>query len=142
MTVRNRVFVGKVMYAMIDNQPPMPAHDRRRATADLESFPRLDGLSQWMMRDELTEAMLLALLAHAAIRDPDAFPMGIGRVRSGSANLFFGACAREQRPVQERDDGPAERARDQRGKNAGILVVDAVKRDAVIGVKSRKPDPA
>src|SRR5581483_7512928 len=113
MTVRNRVLLGKLMYAMIDDQPPMPAHDRRCATADLESFPRLDGLSQWMMRDELAEVMLLALLAHAAIRDPDAFPVRVRRVGSGSANFFFGARAREQRPVQERDDRPAERARDQ-----------------------------
>ena len=119
------------MHAVIDHQPAMATHDGRRAAADFEALPPRLGAGQSVMCDELAEVTLLAFRAHAAIRDPNAFSMNIHGAGRGLAHLFFRTRSREQRPVHERDGGLAERVRNQRGKHAGVLVVHAIKGDAI-----------
>ncbi len=85
----------------------MATHDGRRAAADFEALPRRLGAGQSVMCDELAEVMLLAFLAHAAIRDPNAFSMKIHGAGRGLVHLFFRTRSREQRPVHESDGGLA-----------------------------------
>ena len=68
------------------------------------------------MCDELAEAMLVAFLAHAAIRDPNAFSMNIHGAGRRLAHLFFRPGSREKRPMHESNGRLAEGVRVSLGK--------------------------
>src|SRR5271170_5874163 len=116
----------------------MATHDGGRPATDFEVLPLSLGAGQSVMRDKL--ATLLAFCSHAAIRDPNAFSMNIHGAGRGLTHRFFQTRSREQRPVHERDGRLARWVRNECGKHTGVLVIHAIKSDAIIRLKSCEPN--
>ena len=92
-----------------------------------------------MMGRELDHMRSLVTLDHTAVRNPDRLPVNVHGSASRPQYLFLWARTRKEWPMHDCDGKSTGRIGNLRRKQAGVLVVNPVERDAVIGSESRKP---
>lgn len=120
-------------HAAVHDQPAVRGEDGRRAAADFEPLPRRHRSGQPVMRGKVTQMPWLAALdGHGAVGNPDAFPIEISYAGCRVACLFLWTRAGKERPVQERQRRLSRGIRNSDREDAGVLIVNAVERNAVI----------